>query len=184
MERKEDGMVATLARYWWVLLIRGLAALLFGIAALVWPEITVEVLVLLAGAYLLVDGVFSAVAAFGERTRNERWWVALLEGLVGVVAGLLIFVWPGLTALLMLYMIAAWAILTGILEIVAAIRLRQEIEGEFFLILGGIASLVFGILAILFPGGGAVAVVWMIAIYAIVFGVLLTLLAFRVRGMA
>jgi uncharacterized membrane protein HdeD (DUF308 family) len=177
-------MVATLARYWWVLLIRGVAALLFGIAAFVWPGITVEVLVLLVGAYLLVDGIFSAIAAFGDRARNERWWVALLEGLVGILAGILVFVWPGLTALLMLYLIAAWAIITGILEIVAALRLRQEIQGEFFLILGGIASVIFGILAILFPGGGAVAVVWMIAIYAIVFGVLLTLLSFRVRGMA
>lgn len=177
-------MVAALSKYWWLVALRGLAAVLFGILALVWPGLTLEVLIYLLGAYLLVDGIFSILAAFNERGQRDRWWVDLLEGLLGILVGLAIFVLPGLTAVVLVYLLAAWAVLTGILEIITAIQLREEIKGELFMILSGIASILFGVLIALFPGGGLLAVVWIIGIYAIVFGVLLIVLAFRLRGHA
>lgn len=176
-------MSDVLSKYWWVLLVRGIVAVIFGIVALVWTEITLEVLILLVGAYLLVDGIFSLLSAFGDRQRNERWWVLLIEGLAGIIAGIAVFVWPALSGLVLLYLIAAWAIVTGIFELIAAIQLRREIEGEWALIVSGILSLIFGILLAIFPGEGALALVWVIGIYAILFGALLILLSFRIRGM-
>jgi uncharacterized membrane protein HdeD (DUF308 family) len=175
-------MAAVLSKYWWLVALRGLAAVVFGVLALVWPGLTLNVLIYLLAAYLLVDGIFSIVAAFRERGGRDRWWVDLLEGLLGVLAGLAIIVLPGLTALVLLYILAAWAVLTGILEIVTAIQLRRELQGEFFMILSGIASIAFGVLIALFPGDGLLAVVWIIGIYAILFGILLIVLAFRLRG--
>jgi uncharacterized membrane protein HdeD (DUF308 family) len=175
-------MAATFGRYWWLVALRGLAAVLFGILALVWPSLTLQVLVYLLGAYLVVDGIFGIFAAFSDRSAGSRWWVELLEGLLSLLAGLAIFVLPGLSALVLLYILAAWAVLTGILEIVTAIQLRRQIRGEIFMIFSGIASIVFGVLIALFPGGGLLAVVWIIGIYAIIFGVLLIILGFRLRG--
>jgi uncharacterized membrane protein HdeD (DUF308 family) len=175
-------MLTNLSRYWWLLALRGLAAILFGILAFIWPQLTLEVLVILFGVYVLIDGVSNVVTGFSQRRTNNRWWVMLLEGLVGILAGILTFVYPGITAILLLYFIAAWAIITGILEIAAAIRLREEITGEWALALSGIASVIFGILLIIFPGTGALAVVWIIGSYAILFGALLIYLAFKVRG--
>ena len=172
-----------LSKYWWVLLVRGIAAVIFGIVALVWTEITLEVLILLVGAYLFVDGIFTLISAFGDRQQNERWWLLLIEGLVGIVAGIAVFVWPALSGLVLLYLIAIWAFVTGILEIIAAVQLRREIEGEWLLILSGILSILFGVLIAIFPGEGALAVVWLIGIYAILFGALLILLSFRARSM-
>lgn len=137
-----------------------------------------------ARAYLVVDGIFGIFAAFSDRSAGGRWWVELLEGLLSLLAGLAIFVLPGLSALVLLYILAAWAVLTGILEIVTAIQLRKQIRGEIFMILSGIASIVFGVLIALFPSGGLLAVVWIIGIYAIIFGVLLIILGFRLRGYA
>lgn len=131
---------------------------------------------------LWTDGIFALVAAFSDRVGKQRWWVLLLEGLAGVAAGILTFLWPGMTALVLLYLIAAWAIVTGILEVMAAIRLRQEIEGEWLLALGGIASITFGVLMVVWPGAGALAVVWLIGSYALVFGLLMVFLAFRLRS--
>src|SRR5262245_11439403 len=131
-------MVAMLARNWWVLAIRGVAAILFGIGAFVWPGLTLAVLVLLFGAYALVDGVFAVVAGIAAYGQQERWWMMLLEGLAGIVIGILTFAWPGVTALVLLYFIAAWSIVTGAFEIAAAIRLRKEIEGEWALALAGV----------------------------------------------
>src|SRR5262245_32860987 len=125
-------MLNVMARNWWVLLIRGIAAILFGIAVILAPGIALTVLVLFWGAYALVDGVFALIAGFQVRATNDRWWVVVLEGLVGIIAGILTFIWPDITALALLYIIAAWAIITGVLELVAAIRLRKEIEGEFW----------------------------------------------------
>ncbi|SRR5579883_716814 len=170
-----------LARNWWALAIRGLAAIVFGIAAFVVPNITLVVLVALFGAYALVDGLFAVVAAVQAAERHARWWPLLVEGAAGILLGVLTFVWPGLTALLLLYLIATWAILTGIAEIVAALRLRREIAGEWLLGLSGVLSLLFGLLLIAFPGTGALAVVWLIGAYALVFGVVLTGLALRLR---
>jgi len=171
------------ARNWWAVLIRGIAAVIFGILALILPGLTLRVLVALFGAYALVDGVFSIVAAVRaiERRRSFGW--LLFEGIVGIIAGLLTFFYPGLTALVLLYFIAAWAILTGISEIVEAIELRQRIHNEWLLVLGGVASIIFGILLFLFPGGGALTIIWLIGIYAIIFGVLLIGLSLRLRGM-
>jgi uncharacterized membrane protein HdeD (DUF308 family) len=169
------------AEYWWAFALRGLAAVIFGVLAFIWPEVTLTVLVLFWGAYALVDGVLALIA--GIRSTQDRW-IHMFEGMVGIVAGVLAFVWPGLTALVLLYIIAAWALITGVLEILAAIRLRRVIENEWWLALGGVASVLFGIVLIAAPGAGALAVIWLIAAYAIVFGVLLIALAFRLRGMA
>lgn len=176
-------MVTHYGRNWWALAIRGLVAVIFGILALIWPGITLAVLVLFFGAYVLVDGIFAVISALTNRAGHNRWWLLLLEGLAGILAGVLTFLWPGITAFVLLFFIAAWAIVTGILELAAAVRLRKEITGEWMLALSGIASLIFAILIALFPGAGALAVVWLIGAYAIVFGILLIALALRVRSM-
>ncbi|MCC6455978.1 MAG: HdeD family acid-resistance protein [Caldilineaceae bacterium] len=176
-------MLAEMSRTWWVFLIRGIAAILFGIAAFVWPGLTIAVLVLLFGAYALVDGIFAIIAGISARKEVERWWMMIIVGLAGIATGVLTFLWPGITALVLLYIIAAWAVVTGIFQIAAAIRLRREIEGEWWLILGGIASVIFGVLLVLMPGAGALASVWIIGIYAVVFGILMIVLAFRLRGL-
>lgn len=176
-------MTAELSRSWWVFLIRGIAAILFGIAAFIWPGLTIAVLVLMFGAYALVDGIFAVIAGISARNQSERWWMMILVGLAGIATGVLTFIWPSITALVLLYFIAAWAIVTGIFQIAAAIRLRKEIEGEWLLALGGIASILFGVLLILMPGAGALASVWIIGSYAIIFGILMIVLAFRLRGL-
>jgi uncharacterized membrane protein HdeD (DUF308 family) len=166
--------------HWWAFGLRGLAAIVFGVLAFVWPGVTLAVLVLLWGAYALVDGVLALVGAF--RTTHDHRWGLLLEGLVGVAAGALTFVWPGLTALALVYIIAAWALVTGVLELVSAVRLRRLIDNEWRLALGALASIVFGIALLVAPGAGALALVWLIGAYAIVFGVLLIALAVRLHG--
>ena len=176
------GGMVILARNWWALALRGLAAILFGIAALVVPHIALVVLIALFGAYALVDGIFAIVGAVRAAERHMRWWPLLVEGLAGIVIGVLTFVWPGLTALVLLYFIASWAIVTGVFEILAAVRLRREITGEWLLGLTGVLSVVFGLLLIIFPGAGALTVVWLIGVYALVFGVVLVGLALRLRG--
>jgi uncharacterized membrane protein HdeD (DUF308 family) len=177
-------MVVVLARNWWALALRGLAAVLFGIMAFAWPGMTLGVLVLLYGAYALVDGVLAIIAAVAGRTSGMPWWALLLEGVLGITVGILTFAWPGITALVLLYLIAAWAVATGVFEVVAAIRLRREIRGEWLLALSGIISVLFGVALVINPVGGALAVVWLIGAYAIAFGVLLIALGFRLRGAA
>jgi uncharacterized membrane protein HdeD (DUF308 family) len=175
-------MLLVLARNWWMLALRGLVAVLFGLVAIVWPGLTLTALVLLFGAYALVDGVFAVVSALRTASRQSRWWMLLIEGVIGIVIGVVTFLWPDITALALLYLIAAWAIVTGVFEILAAIRLRREITGEWLLALSGIASVLFGLLLVILPGAGALAVVWLIGIYALIFGVLLIVLAFRLRS--
>jgi uncharacterized membrane protein HdeD (DUF308 family) len=161
----------------------GLAAIVFGVLAFVWPGITLWVLVLLFGAYMLVDGTFAIVAAVRAAGREARWWLLLIEGVLGVLAGLVAVFWPGLTALALLYFVAAWAIVSGILEIIGAIRLRQEIEGEWALGLSGALSVLFGVLLAVIPApAGLLSLVWLIGAYALAFGVLLLVLAFRLRS--
>jgi uncharacterized membrane protein HdeD (DUF308 family) len=179
------GVLPTLARNWWALALRGLAAILFGILAFAWPGITLFVLVLFFGAYMFADGIFAIVAAVRAAGEEERWWLLLIQGILGVLAGLVAFFWPGLTALALLYFIAAWAIVTGILEIVAAIRLRREIEGEWALGLSGALSVIFGVLLVVLPApAGLLSLVWLVGAYAVATGVLLLILAFRVRSEA
>jgi uncharacterized membrane protein HdeD (DUF308 family) len=177
----ENKLTTILSRNWWVLLLRGLVAIAFGALTWLQPGISLAALVLLFGAYTMADGILGVWTAFAGRKEHEHWWVLLLEGLVGIGVGILTFLAPGVTALALLFYIAVWAIATGVLEIVAAIRLRKEIKGEWLLILGGVASVVFGILLMAQPGVGALSLLWLIATYAIVFGILLVLLAFKVR---
>jgi uncharacterized membrane protein HdeD (DUF308 family) len=172
----------SLARNWWAVALRGVAAILFGILTLVWPGISLAALVLLFGAYALVDGVFNIVAALRGRRGGYPWWALLVEGLVSIAAGLIAVFMPGLTALALVYVIGAWAVVTGVFEIVAAIRLREQIRGEGWLVLTGILSVAFGALLWIAPGAGALAMVLWIGAYAIVFGALLVALAFRLRS--
>jgi len=174
--------MVTLARNWWAVAIRGLVAVLFGILALVVPHLTLAVLILLFGAYALADGIFGIVAAVRAAERGARWGTLLVEGLWGVAIVAVAFIWPGETALVLLYLIAFWAIFTGVFEILAAVRLRREIVNEWLLGLAGLASVVFGVLLVVFPGAGALTVIWLIGAYALVFGVLLLGLAFRLRN--
>ena len=148
------------------------------------PGLSLAALVLLFGVYALADGVLAIWSAIAGRREHEYWWVLLLEGLLGVGIGVLTFVAPGITALALLLYIAVWAVATGVLEILAAIRLRKEIEGEWLLALAGIASVIFGAWLMVQPGLGALALLWLIATYAIVFGLLLVVLAFKARRFA
>lgn len=176
-------MLTILARNWWVLALRGVLAIIFGILAFVWPSITLLTLIYLFGAYVLVDGIFAVISGIRSHGQNERWWAALLEGVLGIIVGVLTFIWPIATGLVLLYFIAAWAILTGIFEIVAAIQMRRVISGEWLMVLSGIASIALGVLLVLFPGAGALGLIWLIGAYAVVFGILFIILAFRLRGM-
>ena len=172
-------LLETAARNWWTLALRGLFAVLFGIAAFVWPTLTIASLIIIFGAYAIVDGIVALIGGIGGRN-----WFFVLEGVVSVVAGVLAFIWPEVTALVLLTFIAAWAIITGIIEIVTAIQLRRVIANEWLLILGGVLSIVFGLFLFARPGEGALAVIWAIGGYALIFGIILIALAFRLRGHA
>ncbi len=177
-------MHGLISRYWWVFLVRGLAAIVFGLLAFFQPGITLETLVLFFGAYALVDGIFSIIAAFGGREHTEHWFLLLLEGLLGVAVGIMTWRSPGITTIALLLYIAAWALVTGVLEIVAAVRLRKEIEGEGWMALSGVLSILLGLFLMWAPGAGALGLVWAIGGYAIAFGIALILLGFGVRKSA
>ncbi len=175
-------MELLLARNWGWVALRGVAALLFGLLTLWYPGMSLAVLIFLFGAYALVDGVFTAISAVANR-RGEQHWVALLiGGIAGIIIGVLTFLAPGVTATVLLFFIAAWAIVTGIAQIVAASRLRKLIRGEWLLALAGALSLVLGVLLISRPVAGALAVVLWIGAYAVVLGVITIVLAFRLRA--
>jgi uncharacterized membrane protein HdeD (DUF308 family) len=172
----------TLAHNWWLLALRGLAAIIFGILAFIWPASTLLGLMILFGAFAFVNGILSLMLAAKAPKGYPRFGSLILGGILGIIAGVVTFFWPALTAAGLLILIAAWAILTGILEIVAAIRLRKEIVNEWLLALVGILSVIFGVLLLLQPAAGAVVLIWWIGAYALVFGILLLILAFRVRS--
>ena len=174
-------MLQTLARNWWVLLIRGICAILFGLIAFAWPGITLFALVMLFGIYCLLDGITAIGVAVATRASEQSWWQMLVVGLLAILAAITAFSWPGLTAISLLFIMAFWAIARGIVEIVAAIELRKAIEHEWLLALAGVASIAFGTLLIARPGLGALTVVWLIGSYAIFYGMLLAGLAFRIR---
>lgn len=171
-----------LARHWWVLALRGAIAIILGLVALFWPAMTLIALLLLFAGFAFVGGLFLAIAAFADGLNHRHAWTMLLEGLIGILIGLWAFIWPGLTGLFLVYLVAAWAIITGIFEIIASFQIRQEIQNEWLLTIAGISSVIFGILLIAWPMVGAIALLWVIAIYAIILGVLLLILAFRLRS--
>lgn len=169
-----------LAKNWWAVLLRGIASIVFGVLAFAWPGITLWTLIILYGAYALVDGLFALYAAVTGNGAAPRWWMAAV-GIAGVLAGIVAFAWPGLTALTLVMLIGAWAVVSGIFEIVGAIRLRKEIDNEWMLILHGVLTVIFGALLLAMPGAGALAMVWVIGAYAIAAGILLALLSFRLK---
>jgi len=176
-------MVHALAKNWWMLLLRGIAAIIFGVLAFAWPGMTLLTLIMFYGAFALVDGVLAIIAAIAGGAPAPRWWLAVV-GLLGIATGVLMFTMPGLTALVLLYFIAGWAIATGAFQIVGAIRLRKEIDDEWYLILGGVVSVLFGVGVMMAPGAGALALLWVIGTYAVIMGAILVALAFRLKKLA
>ena len=174
-------MAVILSRNWWTFALRGAVAIAFGVLALAWPAITLLGLVALFAAFALINGAASAVGALQNRSSDEHWWLGLLLGLVSLGAGVIAIVSPALTALVLVLLMGANAIVTGVLDIALAIRLRRAIRGEWVLFLAGLVSIVFGVLVFLFPGAGALALVWLISVYAIASGVLLLAAAWRLR---
>lgn len=175
-------MTLVLAENWWSLVIRGLVALILGVVAFVWPGITLAALVILFGAYALIDGVVSLIGARKASRAHERWGVLVLEGIAGIVASVVAILWPGITAFALVVMMAAWALVTGVFEIAAAVRLRKHVSGEWLLALSGIVSILFGLAIMVFPLAGALAIAYIVGIYAFIFGVLLMVLGFRLRN--
>jgi uncharacterized membrane protein HdeD (DUF308 family) len=176
-------LLHALAENWWLLLLRGIAAIIFGILAFVWPGLTLLTLIFLWGAYAIADGVFALWAAMsGRASMGPRWWLAIV-GVAGIIAGLLAFAWPGITGGVLLLFIAVWAIIIGVLEIWGAIQLRKEIEGEWLLVLSGALSILFGAILIARPGVGALAVAWLIGWFAILIGCDFIALAFRLKSL-
>jgi uncharacterized membrane protein HdeD (DUF308 family) len=175
-------MVHVLARNWWALLIRGIAAVIFGILAFCWPGATLFAICILFGAYAFVDGVFAIVAAVRAAQAHERWWPFVIEGIVGLAIAAVTFYDISITFLALYFTVAVWAFATGVLEIAAGIQLRKSIANEFLLILAGLASIVFGIFMFWHPIAATIAIVWIIATYAVVFGIIMIALAFRLRG--
>lgn len=174
-------MIDLLSRQWWVFSLRGALAILFGIAAFVFPGAALTAIVLVFGAYALTDGVLAFVSSFATRGSNPRWWLLLLEGVAGVFAGLYAILYTGMAAVSLLYLAAAWAIVTGVVLTIAAIRWRREIHGEWLLALAGVASIVLGAVLFAEPAAGLLVWAWTAGAYALVFGVLMLTLGFRLR---
>ncbi len=174
-------MLNMLFRYWWVLLVRGGLAILFAVLAFLWPGLTLTTLVLLFGAYVFVNGAFLIMNAVGSRSEKDDWWLLLIEGLLGVGVGIMTALAPGITGLALLLYIAAWALAVGALEIVAAIRLRKVVTGEWWLAVGGVVSVIFALLLMRFPAAGALGLIWLIAVYACLFGAIMIVLGFKVH---
>jgi len=170
-----------LSSNWWVMALRGVAAVVFGMLTFLMPGLTLLILVSLFGGYCLVNGILTLIAAFRRARDQPRWWALALEGVASLVAGGVTLFWPGLTSLALLYVVAAWAIITGLLQIGTAIRLRKQITGEWVLIASGLMSVVFGLFLVFMPLTGALVVAWWIGAYAFAFGILLAILAFRLR---
>jgi uncharacterized membrane protein HdeD (DUF308 family) len=180
-DARSEAMSALLAQNWWLVALRGVVGILFGIVALLFPGSTMLSLVILFSAYMLVDGAFAIASAVRAARRHERWGWLTLEGIVNIITGILAFLWPGLTILAFVLLIAAWAIVSGALMLAAAFRLKVD-HGRWWLVLGGVVSLVYGVLLVLTPLIGALVLTWWLGAYALVFGVVLLVLAFRLRS--
>ncbi|WP_323005755.1 HdeD family acid-resistance protein [Pseudorhodobacter sp.] len=176
-------MMDTLQRSWWIFLLRGVSAIVFGIMAFAWPTLTLSALVMLFGAYVLVDGIVGLIDAARNRDRMTRVWPLVFEAAFGIVVGLLTLLLPGLTLLVLLMVIAAWAVVGGMLRIVLAFKIRHEITGEWFLIVGGMVSILFGVLLSALPQVGLVTLAWVIGIFAMAVGTLFLALALRLRNL-
>ncbi|MGD9764986.1 MAG: HdeD family acid-resistance protein [Candidatus Binatia bacterium] len=176
--------IDTLVRNWWVVLLRGIAGIAFAVITFIAPEISLTALVLVFGAYALIDGVLMIITAIRRRGGAARWWMLLLAGLAGVGIAAITVLSPRITALALVYLVALWALVTGGLEIAAAVRLRKVIRGEWLLVLSGVAAVALGVLLMLFPDAGAIALVLWIGAYAFVTGVLLVALGLRLRSWA
>ncbi len=170
--------VRTMSEHWWVLLLRGLLAILFGILAFAWPGLTVVILVTIWGVYALIDGIFGVVAGI-----RGKWTSLVILGLLGIAAGVVALLWPGLTAVSLLWVLAIWIIVAGAMQISAAIRLRKEVQGEWMWIASGVLMVGLGLLFFLRPGAGILSVTWLLGSLAIVWGILLVMLAFKLKGL-
>lgn len=177
----EQQVADHIGRHWGWVALRGVVAILFGLMAMFMPAITLSALVLVWGAFALVDGVLALVAGVRIRDNGKPLWALIVVGLLGIAAGVVTFLWPGLTALVLLYIIAIWALVSGVFQIIAAVRFRKEIRNEWLLGLSGVVSVLFGGVLIMQPGAGALALVWVIGIYAVFFGILLLVFSFRLR---
>lgn len=177
-------MLEKISRTWWMFALRGLVAVIFGILALIWHEQVLQALVLVFGAFALVNGIMTIFAGLSSAPYFSRWWALLLEGTAGVICGLMGIFMPDITTQALMYLIATWALFTGIFEIVVAIQFRRELENEWMLILGGLLSIAFGILMFIYPAAGAVSITWLIGSYAIIFGISEMIFAFRLRGLS
>jgi uncharacterized membrane protein HdeD (DUF308 family) len=177
-------MLSLLARNWWLVEIRGVAAIAFGLLAFLWPGLTLLVLVTLFAAYMLIDGIALLVSLRRAEpaTSGHRLAVALM-GILGVGVGIATIVWPAITALALLYLVAFWAITLGLVQVIAAIRLRRDISGELWFVVGGLLTVVFGVFILAFPGSGLLSLVWIVGAWAIVFGITNLVLAWRLRGL-
>ncbi len=171
-------------RHWWMLALRGLLAIIFGLIAIFFPHIALLAFIYVFGAYALIDGIIAVIVSLRERGSLNRWGWLLFEGILSIIAGLVAFALPSLTALVLLYLVAAWAIATGVLEIIAGLAIRTFEAREWLLILAGILSVVFGILLIRFPGAGLLSLLWLVGIYAILFGIFFIIRAFQLRSWA
>jgi len=169
------------AKSWWLVLLRGIFAILFGLLAFVWPGLTLVALVLLYGIYAMADGAVALYAALAGGGPVSRWWL-LFAGLLGLAVGVITLAWPGITALALLVCIAVWALVRGVFEIVSAIQLRKVIDNEWWLVASGVLSVLFGLVVLMAPGAGAIALVWVIGAYSIAFGCLLVALALRLKN--
>jgi uncharacterized membrane protein HdeD (DUF308 family) len=171
-----------LARWWWTFILRGVLAIAFGILAFLAPGLGIGVLVGLFAAWALIDGATNLWEGIQRRTKDRSWWLSVLEGIVSILAGVVALLFPVWAAATLVLLIAAWAVVTGVFEIVAAIRLREQIKGEFWMGLAGVASILYGVVLFLFPAAGALAIVWLIGGFAIAFGAFMIVLGWRLRS--
>ncbi len=177
-----DDAVRMLQKSWWLVVLRGIFAIIFGILALVWPGVTLLVLIIFFGAYSLVDGVAGVIRAISARRSLPRWWLVLLSGLAGIAVGVITFAWPGITAFALLILIGVWAIVLGIFEIGAGIEGRKVVSDHWWLIVSGVLAVIFGILLLALPVAGALAIVWLIGVFAILEGIVFVFAGFKLHS--